>query len=322
MCTYNGAEFLKEQLDSLINQTYPIYELIIQDDGSTDSTVSILEEYVRRYDFIHLYQNESQKGINKNFYSAISRAKGEYIAISDQDDIWEPDKIEFQVNTIGDKWLSCGMSKHFLPDKPVYFNNCIPNGSIERLIYVNTLAPGHTMLLKKEMVPFIPQKSTIMYDHIILIVAVSHNMISFLNKVLVNYRVHDKSATYHIPAMKAGGNNKNIVNIIKSTFRTFKQYILLRNKIHCYFAELYSILKEMTCGNKIDAALKIAEYQSKKGFISYMKLTYYCIKSRTVLFYSIEKDGVLTFFRALFFPISCSDYFRYMLNKKTNNSNK
>ena len=48
LCTYNGARFLREQLDSIVNQTYPIYELIIQDDCSTDSTESIAKEYVEK----------------------------------------------------------------------------------------------------------------------------------------------------------------------------------------------------------------------------------------------------------------------------------
>jgi len=313
MCTYNGADFLKEQLDSIINQTYPIYELIIQDDCSTDTTVSILKEYEKKYDYIHVYVNLKQKGINENFYSAMERATGEFITISDQDDIWEPDKIETQINTIGDKWLSCGCSKPFSPTKDLFFDTRIPNPAIERLIYVNTLAAGHSMLLNKEMLPFIPKDTFIIYDHIILIVAASNNMISYNNKILVNHRMHAKSATYSIPVMKSGGNNKSISNIVKSLFRTLKLYFKLRNDIHRYFAEVYTLLKGFPDWNAKNNALEIAKYQSQKGFLSYIMLTYYCVKSRNHLFYSIEKDSLLTFFRAIYFPISSSDYFRYML---------
>ena len=94
MCTYNGAKYLREQLDSILNQTYPIYELIIQDDCSTDDTIRILNEYARRYHIVKVYVNESQKGVTMNFISAIQRAEGDFIAISDQDDIWELQKIE------------------------------------------------------------------------------------------------------------------------------------------------------------------------------------------------------------------------------------
>ena len=59
ICTYNGAKYIREQLDSIVNQTYPIFELIIQDDSSTDETISICREYAEKYSFIKPYINES-----------------------------------------------------------------------------------------------------------------------------------------------------------------------------------------------------------------------------------------------------------------------
>lgn len=63
MCTYNGAKFVAEQIESIIGQTYPIYELIIQDDHSTDGTWEVLQGYQRKYPFIKVYMNESGKGL-------------------------------------------------------------------------------------------------------------------------------------------------------------------------------------------------------------------------------------------------------------------
>lgn len=113
MCTYNGEKFLIEQIDSIINQTYPIYELIIQDDHSIDNTWDILKSYQQRYHFVKIFQNKRSIGVNENFFSAIKRATGDYIALSDQDDIWEPYKIERQIGMIGNKMLSSGFSKPF-----------------------------------------------------------------------------------------------------------------------------------------------------------------------------------------------------------------
>ena len=68
MCTYNGGRFLAEQLESIIRQTYPVYEIIVQDDGSTDNTQAVVEEYARLYPFIRFYRHEGKPGINRNFF--------------------------------------------------------------------------------------------------------------------------------------------------------------------------------------------------------------------------------------------------------------
>ena len=71
LCTYNGAKYLSEQLESILAQTYPLHEIIIQDDNSTDETVDIIHEYARKYSFIKFFENNSAHGVNGNFISAI-----------------------------------------------------------------------------------------------------------------------------------------------------------------------------------------------------------------------------------------------------------
>lgn len=107
MCTYNGEKFLREQLDSIINQTYPISEIIIQDDRSTDGTVALLREYEERHPNIHVFVNEQNLGFNLNFKTACMRATTDLIAISDQDDVWFKDKIERQVAAMGENNICC-----------------------------------------------------------------------------------------------------------------------------------------------------------------------------------------------------------------------
>ena len=88
MATYNGEKFLRYMLDSILSQTYQDIELIICDDNSSDSTCLILKEYEKNNSRIKLYFNESNLGFIKNFEKAISLCSGDYIALSDQDDIW------------------------------------------------------------------------------------------------------------------------------------------------------------------------------------------------------------------------------------------
>lgn len=93
MTTYNGEKYIREQLDSIYNQTMVPNEVIVCDDNSKDRTVEILEEYHKKKD-LKYYVNKPGLGVNMNFYSAISKCSGDYIVISDQDDIWLPGKIQ------------------------------------------------------------------------------------------------------------------------------------------------------------------------------------------------------------------------------------
>ena len=71
LCTYNGAKYIREQLDSILAQTYPLHEIIVQDDHSTDETTQILQEYACKHSLIKVFQNDSAQGVNGNFLSAM-----------------------------------------------------------------------------------------------------------------------------------------------------------------------------------------------------------------------------------------------------------
>jgi len=94
LCTYNGAAYLGEQLDSIVAQSRPPDELVVCDDGSTDGTVGLLQAFVPEAPFpVRLYRNERNRGFAKNFERAISLCTGDFIALSDQDDVWKPEKL-------------------------------------------------------------------------------------------------------------------------------------------------------------------------------------------------------------------------------------
>ena len=88
MATYNGEKFIKEQIKSIQRQIIQDFELVICDDCSNDETCTIIEEFCRSDKRIRLYKNEYSLGFKKNFAKAISLCKGDFIALSDQDDVW------------------------------------------------------------------------------------------------------------------------------------------------------------------------------------------------------------------------------------------
>ena len=96
MATYNGEKYIREQLDSILWQTYENWKLYIRDDGSTDKTVKIIEEYAMNYPDKILIIKESNKnyGVCNNFFYTLGFVKEEYVMFCDQDDVWLKEKIE------------------------------------------------------------------------------------------------------------------------------------------------------------------------------------------------------------------------------------
>lgn len=99
MSTYNGAQFLKEQLDSLLSQTYGNLEILIRDDGSKDATCDILKEYEKKHPNIQVYLEENV-GVTKSFFELLKKSDADYVAFSDQDDVWLKEKVEKAVEKL------------------------------------------------------------------------------------------------------------------------------------------------------------------------------------------------------------------------------
>ena len=95
MAVYNGSRYLKQQLDSFLKQSKQPDELIVSDDGSTDETMSILNEFKQQAPFnITILQNQTSLGVTGNFNRALENCSGDYIFLSDQDDVWLEEKID------------------------------------------------------------------------------------------------------------------------------------------------------------------------------------------------------------------------------------
>ena len=95
LATLNGEDYLKAQLESIAAQTYENWQLVVGDDGSTDGTISILEEFSKQYpEQVTIIKNDPPQGSAKdNFISLIQNSYGPYFMFCDQDDVWKPDKI-------------------------------------------------------------------------------------------------------------------------------------------------------------------------------------------------------------------------------------
>jgi glycosyltransferase involved in cell wall biosynthesis len=157
MCTYNGATYLRAQLDSFGEQTYKNWRLIVSDDGSTDDTIKILEEYRQRWgsEKIEIRRGPNQ-GFCQNFLSlAIDPAiRSDFFAFSDQDDVWLPEKLEVALATIDSNsaipFLYCGRTSYVKDDlQPYAHSPLLAFPGTFRNALVQSMAGGNTMVFNR-----------------------------------------------------------------------------------------------------------------------------------------------------------------------------
>ena len=100
LATYNGARYLREQLDSLFSQTYLDWQLYVGDDGSTDDTLAIVHEYMQKHQNMHLRVSQRPLRAMQNFMSLLADNSADYYFFCDQDDVWQPRKVEMSLRHI------------------------------------------------------------------------------------------------------------------------------------------------------------------------------------------------------------------------------
>lgn len=202
LCTYNGAKFLNEQLDSILSQSYRNLEIVIVDDGSKDNTWQILEEYAISDDRIRLHRNKHNLGYTANFARAIELCSGDFIALSDQDDIWEPAKIAELRAAIQDNILVYHNSD-FINDNDERINDDTV-ASVYRLYDGTSCLPfimsncvhGHAVMFKRELTKFLfPFNKKYPHDWWLAYVAFNVGSVKYVDKILVHYRQHQHSIT-------------------------------------------------------------------------------------------------------------------------------
>jgi glycosyltransferase involved in cell wall biosynthesis len=211
LATYNGAKYLQEQLDSYVAQTLLPDELVVSDDGSTDKTLQIVEEFAKSAPFkVIILPPGPRLGFADNFMRAISRCTGEFIALSDQDDVWLPDKLCQLMNS-----MSCevvlSIHRSYLVDSKLKIIGSLNQGiyrnrlflPLEIIPYYNGLGFGHTFFFRKwifDLVDFNKRPmhplgggGKITHDSWIHIIASAIGSVAHLKYSLCYYRQHENN---------------------------------------------------------------------------------------------------------------------------------
>ena len=235
LATYNGEKYLREQIDSILNQTYKEFRLLISDDGSKDSTRKILEEYKNKDSRIEVFFQENNLGVVKNFEFLLRKVEAKYYMFSDQDDIWKNEKIEKSLNKIEegfdlvysdlevvDENLNVTYSSYWKL-KGIY-NKVKKYNSFEAL-YLNNFITGCTMISKKELInSFMPLPNTskfVLHDYWISLILSQEGKIAYIEEPLIKYRQHKNNK---VGSKKKSDELKSIDEIRKLFIQVKKEH--------------------------------------------------------------------------------------------------
>lgn len=207
LATYNGEKYLKEQIESILNQTYQNIRLIISDDCSKDNTRKILKEYEKKDSRVKVYEQNENIGCIKNFEFLLKQVKNEIYMLSDQDDVWMLEKIEktyeqlenekadlvftdlevvdSQLQTIEPSFndfmkLCRKIKKYIRTNKINYLYNCVTGCTVmSRKKWIDKILP-------------LPTKSKyVLHDHWIGLIISLEGKLTYLPERYIKYRQHE-----------------------------------------------------------------------------------------------------------------------------------
>lgn len=207
LCTYNGEKYIRPQLESILQQSIAVQEIVICDDQSSDKTHQILLEYQNQYpDLFKIHLNEENLGYVKNFEKTIMLCSGELIFLSDQDDIWYKEKVkcveetfqnnpEIEVLCHNINILENHNYEHDYWNTRKFSANINNQEILEMTVIKGNIFPGMSMVITKDAVlkyfPLKKMNHIIIHDVELVIQSCKNNTFFALQKILGHYRLHE-----------------------------------------------------------------------------------------------------------------------------------
>lgn len=277
MTTYNGEKYVRKQIESIINQTYTNWKLIIQDDKSNDNTLRLIQNMALLDSRIIVFVNSGVHGAYYNFHSLINKCKNEkydYYMFCDHDDIWYPNKIESFINFVSDKKDDIPLLVY--ADMDIIDENDNSNGktidgifnikSIQRWdsFYIH-LIYGCNVFFNYSLFKIVPAInlnnkicSILCHDNLYVKYAEVYGEVIYLDKTLMGYRRYANNVTsehnYDYGVKKVINSVKNIKRLLKAHARTYSQTLytikLMQNSIEetTYKKEIEEIRQSLQSG--------------------------------------------------------------------------
>ena len=226
IATYNGGQFIKEQLDSILVQLSEHDEIIVSDDHSDDDTLTLISNY--KDNRIKIFINQNEKGYTKNFENAISRATGDIIFICDQDDVWMNNKVQRMVEALETCQLAICNAKIVDGSLNLIDESHFELHHVRKGFWVNYLQTryiGACMAFKKEILqkalPFPNNQKLCAHDYWLTLIAEFYYKVGLVEEPLIQYRRHGNNVL-------TGGTVSTNSTLKKVKTRIYSLYQLIK----------------------------------------------------------------------------------------------
>ncbi|MFH2011550.1 MAG: glycosyltransferase [Pseudomonadota bacterium] len=231
LCCYNSERYLRETLDSIVNQTYKDWELIVINDGSSDSTESIIKEYMDK-GFPIIYHYQENKGLGYSRNEALKRSRGKFIAFIDHDDLWMPEKLEKQMPLFDDPEIglvfsdsivfnNAGSEKRFYGGQNYYTGYCF------RELLKNYTLNIQTVIIRRSVIKSIEwfdQRFNIIEDTDLFLRIAYDWKLAIVDESLARWRIHSNSLTQTKGHLVAGETDDMLIKFQKMIPDFIKRY--------------------------------------------------------------------------------------------------
>jgi glycosyltransferase involved in cell wall biosynthesis len=280
LCTYNGENFIEEQLKSILEQSILPNEIVICDDRSTDNTLILIENTLANKNVTYkIIKNQQKLGVVRNFEKAISLSNGDYIFLCDQDDIWHENKIEVLLNYMDNhknidvvftNAYLCGDKKGKLWDLISFTKekqkSWQENGSLYTILRYKSICTAASMAIRNQAKEYLLPLYTaedFIHDGLIAISAAINNRIDFLDQCLYSYRIHNEQWSAKVNKDKSYSFNQMLENKCayldifikrynikdKQILNMFNHYLTRKNRESGFAKRLKQLLPELINGN-------------------------------------------------------------------------
>lgn len=322
LATYNGEKYLKEQLDSILNQTYSNFRLLISDDCSKDETKRILQEYEKKDNRIKVFYQEKNLGYVKNFEFLLSKVENEIYALSDQDDVWLPEKIEKTYNKLIQTRSDLVFTDLEVVNEkletiyPSYNDYMLLSRKIKKyknsylMQYLYNCITGCTVMSKKKfldkIIPIPIDSKYVIHDTWIGLIVSLYGKIEYLDEKTIKYRQH--------------GNNQVGTDKISHKFRKLDDvrnlFLDVKLKLFTTYVNNEKVFPEVLKKQNINALEYFKMLQTKKYLnIKKWNVFYKLYKTETFM-YILENFCIFNLPSVTKIPFGIRHLFLKLLGKR------